>query len=221
MKHDRGWPYSAFLWKVKNRNVSSGFVPWFEKLCWQSQWHAYDYAALVVSTLATLFIMYAYVNVGSFTLKQVRDSLVTLPVHLTSMKVLVLLLFFAFGTAAAWQKQPIEPPNDKNKNKICWVGSLGTYIRENDECIDTQTKCEAKGGQWGGVVSGRGRSPGCNLPTNDAGKKCSDSSQCESVCIAHDESNKNCSCYPWTRLGKGLQSNQCSSKGIIYGPIVD
>jgi len=74
----------------------------------------------------------------------------------------ILALIFACGVANAWQD--IERPNDVNKNKICMIGSSGTYIRETDECIDTQAKCDARGGRWGGDISGRGRSPGCSLP---------------------------------------------------------
>lgn len=48
--------------------------------------------------------------------------------------------------------------------------------------------CEARGGKWEqrgfvGVLK-------CNLPTSDAGKECTDSSQCESVCI-FDETKPN------------------------------
>ncbi len=46
-----------------------------------------------------------------------------------------------------------------------------------------QDKCVQQGGQWGGVIHGRGRSPGCNEPTKDAGKICEDSSQCEAGCV--------------------------------------
>jgi len=139
---------------------------------------------------------------------------------LTPMKIAALLLVLVSSVANAWPDQ-VEEPNAKNKNKICWVGSAGTYIREHDKCIDTPAKCNHKGGVWGGYESGRGRSPGCNLPTNDAGIKCSDSSQCESACIAHDESNQNCSCYGWTKLGKGSQPDECSFKGIVRGLTVD
>jgi hypothetical protein len=131
----------------------------------------------------------------------------------------ILALIFACGVANAWQD--IERPNDVNKNKICMIGSSGTYIRETDECIDTQAKCDARGGRWGGDISGRGRSPGCSLPTQDAGKKCSDSSQCESVCIAHDMSNQKCSCYERTVVPKDQQPDLCSFNGVIAGPHVD
>jgi hypothetical protein len=140
--------------------------------------------------------------------------------ELVQMKRLAMLMLVLVCIAAgAWQ--PIEKPSENNKNKICWVGNSGTYIREQDECIDTEARCKAKGGLWGGNISGRGRSPGCSLPTKDAGQACSDSSQCESVCVAHDTSNKNCSCYNWTVVPKGPQPDSCSFKGIIPGAIDD
>ena len=45
----------------------------------------------------------------------------------------------------------------------------------------TREACLAAGGQWDDV-SGRGHITGCNLPTNDGGKSCTDSSQCEGLC---------------------------------------
>ncbi len=137
------------------------------------------------------------------------------------MKPSAFLILFLFGNLAnAGQEATAEVPKD-SRTKICWIGGFGTYIPETEKCIDTQAKCEAMGGRWGGVVIGRGRSHGCNLPTKDAGKKCSDSSQCESGCIAHDDSNKNCSCYEWQRYPKGHPLRYCSFKGIVYGPHVD
>lgn len=46
-----------------------------------------------------------------------------------------------------------------------------------------RTECEAAGGVWGGCVQGRGRIPGCNQVTGDGGKACTDSAQCEGLCI--------------------------------------
>lgn len=45
-----------------------------------------------------------------------------------------------------------------------------------------KTDCEAAGGKWGGV--GIFPAKVCNLPTKDAGKICSDGSECEGDCIA-------------------------------------
>ena len=105
--------------------------------------------------------------------------------------------------------------------KLCRIGNTGLYIPEHAECIDTQAKCEAKGGVWAGSVSGRGRNIGCDLPTKDAGRKCADSSQCEAICIANDSSNKNCSCYGRTIVPKGPQPDMCSFNGLIRGLIID
>lgn len=51
-----------------------------------------------------------------------------------------------------------------------------TYEKSNDE-----TLCEQKGGEWGRY----GISPDytCKIPANDAGKTCSDNSQCTYGCI--------------------------------------
>jgi len=45
-----------------------------------------------------------------------------------------------------------------------------------------QAQCEEQGGQWGGVITGRGRSSGCHPLTKDYGKSCKESSQCEGGC---------------------------------------
>ena len=42
--------------------------------------------------------------------------------------------------------------------------------------------CEAQGGKWSRI--GLAPRESCNLPTSDAGQVCSDSSQCESTCLA-------------------------------------
>ena len=47
----------------------------------------------------------------------------------------------------------------------------------------TEADCDAAGGRWGGTEHGRGRIPGCNLPTRDAGKSCDHSDQCEGACV--------------------------------------
>jgi hypothetical protein len=119
----------------------------------------------------------------------------------------------AVGEANAWP----APDN----SKLCTIGGSGFYISRDAECIDTRAKCEGKGGSWRGSVSGRGRSVGCDLPTKDNGKTCSDSSQCESICVAHDSTNKNCSCYDRTIVPKGLQPDTCTFGGLKRGARVD
>ena len=44
--------------------------------------------------------------------------------------------------------------------------------------------CEARGGEWKIWRDIPNATPECNLPTSDGGKKCADSSQCESYCQA-------------------------------------
>jgi len=52
--------------------------------------------------------------------------------------------------------------------------------------------CESSGGVWGNL--GLSTQPGCNLPTSDANKACTDSKQCQGVClILDDEYTGNCS----------------------------
>ena len=46
-------------------------------------------------------------------------------------------------------------------------------------------ECMDQGGRWE-VLGYSG--PGCNLPTTDGGKPCSNSDECESACLAADES---------------------------------
>ena len=48
----------------------------------------------------------------------------------------------------------------------------------------TREACLAAGGAWDGV-SGRGHVHGCNLPTSDGGKACTDSKECEGLCRNH------------------------------------
>jgi hypothetical protein len=45
-----------------------------------------------------------------------------------------------------------------------------------------QASCQALGGRWGAI--GIFPAKVCNLPTKDAGKVCSDSSECDGDCIA-------------------------------------
>lgn len=64
----------------------------------------------------------------------------------------------------------------------------------------TEAECKQKHGKWAGMVNGRGRLTGCLLPTSDAGKSCTDSSQCESECVRGK-------CYEWSRYkGCGIMT---------------
>ena len=48
----------------------------------------------------------------------------------------------------------------------------------------TREECEAAGGRWGRF--GLRPQDVCNLPTPDAGKACTDASDCASACVAPD-----------------------------------
>lgn len=71
--------------------------------------------------------------------------------------------------------------------KTLLVQALVVLVLSADAAIaagpSTKQECEAAGGNWGRwglLVEER-----CNLPTRDAGKSCSDSSQCQSACVAN------------------------------------
>jgi len=55
------------------------------------------------------------------------------------------------------------------------VSSNFSYPIDNESCI-------AQGGIWGPI--GLSPEPSCMLPTTDAGKVCSDSSECQAACVA-------------------------------------
>jgi hypothetical protein len=137
--------------------------------------------------------------------------------HIRQRYFLLILVMLAIACSQS------EKSNQKTtqKTKLCQVGDTGSYIPEDEQCINTAAQCESKGGVWLGSISGRGRDSGCDLPTKDAGRKCSDGSQCESICVANDLSNKNCSCSARTLSRKGLQPDICSFGGLIRGAQVD
>ena len=81
--------------------------------------------------------------------------------------------------------------NPENPNRC--VKDRRKASADNDEGT-----CKKSGGKWLGRQRGRGRITGCNLPTEDGGKACTDSSQCESACV-HNK------CYEWSQFrGCGL-----------------
>jgi len=75
--------------------------------------------------------------------------------------------------------------NDSNNNTL----ALGRPIEVDLSCTKEKEECETLGGKWGckGMIcSGNpcNMTVYCNKPTSDAGKTCTDSSQCESYCQA-------------------------------------
>lgn len=87
-------------------------------------------------------------------------------------------------------KEPIKP-----------AVSLGELARS----LKTEPSCIAKGGQWQRV--GRIQQLSCVLPTSDAGKACTDASQCEMLCLA-----TGADVVPGTAV-----TGQCSASTNIFG----
>jgi hypothetical protein len=126
---------------------------------------------------------------------------------------------FVILTLLCAQVSARQPPSHAphSKQKICWVGTTGYDLKANEECINTVAKCRAKHGIWGGTVAGRGRRPGCTLPTKDAGKTCSNSSQCEGYCEAHVSKPNACTCSASSRMPKGTPPfGLCTPQGIQW-----
>jgi hypothetical protein len=61
-------------------------------------------------------------------------------------------------------------------------GAEGSSGQPTPGAITDKISCEAQGGKWGPM--GLHPQEVCNLPTSDAGASCSDSSQCQSACVA-------------------------------------
>jgi hypothetical protein len=85
----------------------------------------------------------------------------------------------------------------------------------------SQIACEEVGGIWGRY--GLLEVDQCNLPTNDANKICTDSSECEGVCFTEESAPKDTKisgiCYGWTiTLGTCLN---LIKNGIAQGQICE
>jgi len=63
------------------------------------------------------------------------------------------------------------------------------------EKVYLQHNCFWKGGRWQGVSIGEGGF--CNLPTSDGGKPCTDSKQCENMCVQVGSGSSMGKCYEW------------------------
>jgi hypothetical protein len=82
--------------------------------------------------------------------------------------------------------------------------------------VNDKAACEKAGGKW----QVKGDTPivkyGCNMPTSDAGKVCSDRSDCQTICLAPTGtrmgSKATGKCWGWTffmqncnpQVGKGI-----------------
>jgi hypothetical protein len=111
-----------------------------------------------------------------------------------------------------------------------WPNEPDEYSQRESTCIGAQDKkclaelkreCESMGGKWHGEIVGRGRQWGCERPTRDKGKRCTDSSQCEGMCLAEPAptasqlpSLTKCQCASTTLFPKGRAVLVCTKNGI-------
>lgn len=75
-----------------------------------------------------------------------------------------------------------------------------TIVADGRKNISHKATCEKQGGRWGrfGLMA----KEQCNRPTADAGKECSDHSECESDCVTEDSipagTEVTGKCFGWT-----------------------
>lgn len=102
-----------------------------------------------------------------------------------------------------------------------WAGRIfsNTVTIEVKNRPTDQTSCEAQGGRWGRF--GLMEKEQCNRPTTDAGKECSDHSECESDCVTEDAvpagTEVTGKCFEWTvTLGRCLNGvKDGKAQGVI------
>lgn len=71
----------------------------------------------------------------------------------------------------------------KQKCLRIWEEGCGVVKSATGEFLpETKKDCDGRGGKWG--IIGGSQKYICNLPTSDAGKRCSNKSDCEGSCIA-------------------------------------
>lgn len=91
------------------------------------------------------------------------------------------------------------------------------FLTKEKECAKSlEDECLAAGGTWGGVISGRGRGPGCTYVTNDGGNHCTTSNDCAAACIATSALKEPmaCQCSSQSREPKGKSIHLCTATGI-------
>jgi hypothetical protein len=109
-----------------------------------------------------------------------------------------------------------EEPDHFSQREASCIG-----LRDKECIAELKEECKLLGGKWLGEVIGRGRQWGCERPTKDGGKSCTDSSQCESTCLANAPSGPTqaasasaCHCAATTLLPKGRPIFVCGKEGI-------
>lgn len=119
--------------------------------------------------------------------------------------------FYAFGLIVLF----VFVAGCEKQNGLNGVPDTGTP--KDEKVPDTKASCEAAGGTWAAF----GISPieKCVLPASDAGKECSDSSECEGSCIAELSKEDN------DKVSRGEAvpaKGKCTSSKSVFGcfPIV-
>ena len=109
------------------------------------------------------------------------------------------------------------PDKDTNINFDCknnepsfldysWFFEDKDYLTWCEECIENNGRPQV----------GHDAGPFCNIKTSDAGKKCTDSSQCEGYCIAETQDDNSGLCTEYEQLGDG-----CGWLELINGEVAE
>ena len=124
-------------------------------------------------------------------------------------KIIFLLLIVALLSGCAKQiVNQNKPIVDQDKNDVVTFDCQLNEKMFQDyswffEDKDYTTWCEECVNQNGKPQVSHDGGPFCNLKTNDAGKKCTDSSQCEGYCIAKNQGDNSGFCTEYEQLGDG------------------
>lgn len=96
--------------------------------------------------------------------------------------------------------------NEKVFDEYPWFFEKNTYLAWCQECISKNGKPQRN----------HDAGPFCNMRTNDAGKWCTDSSQCEGFCIADNQDDHSGFCTEHVQLGDG-----CGWLELIAGEVAE
>ena len=99
----------------------------------------------------------------------------------------------------------LAPRKEDVRDPVCVRRRCEALRKVGKEEARARRECLEKGGEWGGLEHGRGRTPGCALPAPDAGKPCTDGAQCASrFCLARKgESAEQTRCHAFLSVPKG------------------
>ena len=122
------------------------------------------------------------------------------------------LLLMNFMLAVLIALQGCSPSDTDYKN----TSKPHLTLVERANSLTSKKACEAEGGNWQKV--GKLQRAACVLPSNDAGQRCYDSSQCEVACITLKEKVK-----PGTRVEGQCQgsTNQFGCRTYVSGGVAE